>query len=98
MDTDFFRECGSSIVSYLAYSRAYGSLHRPLLMGEVSKSAGGGRRRLLRDRDLCEFDSVKKVSMLIDGGETMGRWKEGEIECWTDGRVECWNDGTWEGT
>jgi hypothetical protein len=35
-------------------------------MGEVSKFAKGGGRKLLRGKELGEFDSVKKVSILID--------------------------------
>ena len=35
-------------------------------MGEVSKFAGGDQPKELGGRGLGEFDSVKKVSMLVD--------------------------------
>ena len=37
----------------------------PLLMGEVSKFAGGDLPKWLKGRGLDEFDTVKKVSILI---------------------------------
>ena len=37
-----------------------------LLMAKVAKFASGGRPRLLRDMGLRGFDSVRKVSILID--------------------------------
>ena len=40
--------------------------HRPLLMEEVSKSARGHQQKEVGERRLGEFDSVKKVSILID--------------------------------
>src|SRR6516162_3237749 len=55
-----------SIFAWLSYSRAGGSPHSPLLMGEVSKFAGGYRPKRLCRRELDEFDSVKIVSMLVD--------------------------------
>ena len=60
----------------------------PLLMGEVSKFAGGGERKSLGGRRLGEFDSVKEVSILIDvaknGGERSGHGTVGGH--WTKGR------------
>ena len=41
--------------------------HNPLLMEEVSKFSEGHRPRALRCRKLCQIDSVKEVSILIDG-------------------------------
>jgi hypothetical protein len=40
--------------------------HRPLLMEEVSKLERGCERKGLQSRELGDFDSVKKVSMLVD--------------------------------
>jgi hypothetical protein len=41
--------------------------HSPLIMGEVPKLANWDRAKMLTGSELGEFDSVKKVSMLIDG-------------------------------
>ena len=40
--------------------------HGPLLMGEVSKFARGGKQKSLRGRELGEVDNFKRVSKLID--------------------------------
>jgi hypothetical protein len=47
-------------------------------MGEVSKLAGGDQPKGLAGRELGEFDSVKKVSMLIDDVEEERRRQKGE--------------------
>ena len=51
------------------HGRPYGESiteRRPLIRGEVSNSAQGGRSKSLRYSGLTEFDSVKKVSILGD--------------------------------